>query len=103
MSTTIPASINRIMPKINHQLPNAALGTNGGGNLSIDPMDSTGLKAIEKIQQIEIVINSSNEIGIDITPYIGKRIYVRLDHGTSPLVQQWYKSMQQLFLRRFSV
>ena len=103
MSATIPASINRIMPNIHHQLPNAALGTSGGGNLSIDPLDDTGLKAIEKTQQIEIVLNSNNEIDTDITPYIGKRIYVRLDHGSSPLIQQWYKSMQQLFLRRFSV
>jgi putative peptide zinc metalloprotease protein len=103
MSTTIPASINRIMPKIHHQLPNAALGTNGGGNLSVDPLDKTGLKSLEKIQQIEIVLNAESQLNTDITPYIGKKIYVRLDHGTSPLIQQWYKSLQQLFLRRFSV
>ncbi|MCK4827971.1 efflux RND transporter periplasmic adaptor subunit, partial [bacterium] len=103
MSTTIPASIQRIMPKIHHHLPNAALGTSGGGNLSIDPLDKTGLKSLEKVQQIEIVLNTDNKLNADLTPYIGKRIYVRLDHGTSPLVKQWYKSLQQLFLRRFSV
>jgi putative peptide zinc metalloprotease protein len=103
MSTTIPASINRIMPKIHHQLPNAALGTNGGGSIPIDPLDNTGLKSLEKLQQIEIVLNQDGMSKTDITPYIGKRIYVRLDHGSSPLVEQWYKSLQQLFLRRFSV
>ncbi len=103
MSTTISASITQIMPKINHLLPNAALGINGGGYLSVDPLDKTGLKSLEKIQQIEIVLDTNNNSDIDVSQYIGKRIYVRLDHGSSPLVQQWYKSLQQLFLRRFSV
>ena len=103
MSTTIPASITQIVPKIQYRLPSAALGTNGGGNLSTDPLDKTGLKSLEKIQQIEITLNTSDNFNIDTTQFIGKRIFVRFDHGTSPLVQQWYKSLQQLFLRRFSV
>ena len=103
MSSTIPATITQIIPKIQYQLPNAALGTNGGGNLPTDPLDKTGLKSMEKIQQIEITLNTGDDFNIDTTQFIGKRIYVRFDHGTSPLIQQWYKSLQQLFLRRFSV
>ena len=99
MSRSIPATIKQIIPEISHQLPSAALGTVGGGNVAVDPLDKTGLKAIEKLQQIEIELDANN----DETSYIGKRIYVRFDHGTAPLAQQWYKSMQQLLLRRFSV
>jgi putative peptide zinc metalloprotease protein len=103
MSTTIPATVSQVIPKIQYQLPNAALGTNGGGDLSTDPLDKTGLKSLEKIQQIEITLDTSENFNIDTTQFIGKRIFVRFDHGSSPLIQQWYKSLQQLFLRRFSV
>ena len=101
--STIPATINRIIPNIHNQIPSGALGTNGGGYLTIDPLDKSGLKSLEKIQQIEITLGNENSRNTDISQYIGKRMHVRLDHGTSPLVQQWYKSLQQLFLRRFSV
>ena len=103
MSTTMPATVSQIIPKIQYQLPNAALGTNGGGDLSTDPLDKTGLKSLEKIQQIEITLDTGENPNIDTTRFIGKRIFVRFDHGSSPLIQQWYKSLQQLFLRRFSV
>ena len=102
VSKTYPATINRVLPNIHNTLPNAALGTNGGGPLIIDPLDKSGLKTLDKIQQIEISLDTEINNTV-ITQYIGKRIYVRLDHGTSPLIQQWYKSLQQLLLRRFSV
>lgn len=99
ISNTLPATITRIIPEIGHQLPSPALGTTGGGNISIDPSDTTGLRALEKVQQVEIELTSnSNE-----TSFIGKRIHVRFNHGTAPLAQQWYKSIQQLLLRRYSV
>lgn len=100
VNKTFPAAIKQIIPKIGHQLPSAALGTIGGGSIAVDPFDKTGLRAIEKVQQIEIEIDATND---DEMLYIGKRVYVRFDHGTSPLAQQWLKSMQQLLLRRFSV
>ena len=99
MSKTMAATIKQIIPEIGHQLPSAALGTIGGGNIATDPLDTKGLKSIDKVQQIEIEIDADSSE----PSYIGKRIYVRFDHGTAPLAQQWYKSVQQLLLRRFSV
>jgi putative peptide zinc metalloprotease protein len=36
-------------------------------------------------------------------PHIGGRAYVRFEHGTMPLAMQWYRSLQQLILRKFYV
>ena len=99
LADTYTASIKRVLPETSHQLPSAALGTTGGGNFAIDPSDKTGLKSVDKVQIIEL------ELGDELreTSYIGKRIFARIDHGYASLAQQWFKSLQQLFLRRFSV
>jgi putative peptide zinc metalloprotease protein len=36
-------------------------------------------------------------------PHIGGRVYVRFEHGSMPLAMQWYRSLRQLFLRKFYV
>jgi len=33
----------------------------------------------------------------------GGRVYVRFEHGAEPVAQQVYRSIRQLFLRRFTV
>jgi len=100
VSEPIPATINRFIPETSNLLPNAALGTLGGGKIAVDPADKSGLSTVDKIQQIQIDIPDARDID---GGYIGKRIYVRFEHGSSSLAKQWYKSLQQLLLRRFSV
>ncbi len=94
-----PAIIKREVPGVLEYLPSSILSSAGGGNIAIDPTDKEGLRPIEKqfqfdIEPVEPVVDNV---------YIGGRVYVRFDHGLEPLAFQWYRSLRQLFLRRFNV
>jgi putative peptide zinc metalloprotease protein len=97
-STALQATIERIVPAADLNLPSAALGTGGGGNIPVDPTDPKGLRALSAIFQIDIGLPEQV-----VNPHIGGRVYVRLDHGRMPLMMQWYRSLRQLFIRKFYV
>ncbi|RLB75313.1 MAG: peptidase M50, partial [Deltaproteobacteria bacterium] len=95
---TLQAKIKRIVPAASQQLPSAALGTAGGGNIPVDPNDSEGLRALESHFQLDL--NLPDEVS---DPYIGERVYVRFEHGHMPLAMQMYRHVRQLLLRKFYV
>lgn len=97
-SRRLKADIKRIVPAADLNLPSAALGTNGGGDIQIDPTDPQGLRALETVFQLDIVLPEQVK-----DPHIGGRAHVRLEHGTRPLALQWYRALRQLFLRKFYV
>jgi putative peptide zinc metalloprotease protein len=46
------------------------------------------------------------ELGFENPPTVsemGGRAYARFDHGSEPLAWRLYRSLRQLFLRRFNV
>ncbi len=97
-ATTLPAQIERIVPAADLNLPSAALGTAGGGDIPVDPTDPEGIRALSTVFQIDISLPEQVK-----NPHIGGRVYVRLEHGSMPLVMQWYRSLRQLFIRKFYV
>ena len=97
-STALPAEIERVVPAASLDLPSAALGTGGGGAIPVDPTDPDGLRALDTIFQLDIRLPEQVK-----NPHIGGRVYVRLEHGTMPLAMQWYRSLRQLFIRKFFV
>ena len=90
------ATISREIPMASHRIPSAALGTMGGGLLAIDPTDESGTRTLEQVFHIELTFDAS-------VYRLGGRTYVRFDHGTEPLVFQWYRRARQLLLRQFNV
>ena len=94
----IPAKIIRRAPEATNNLPSAALATINGGKIPIDPDFKDELKTQEKVFQIDLEFNPSSTIA-----EIGQRVYVRFDHGSESLGQQWYRSLRQVFLRQFNV
>ena len=98
LDETVPAAIKRIVPGASEQLPAKALGTSGGGGVTTDPTDREGLKAIQKIFQMDLEIPSRSDF-----VNLGGRGYVRFDHGWAPLGTQWYFQLRQVFLSRFNV
>ena len=66
--------------------------------LAVDPLDPDGLRALESLFQLDL--NLPQEVK---DPHIGGRVYVRFEHGSMPLALQWYRSLRQLFLRKFYV
>jgi putative peptide zinc metalloprotease protein len=95
---SVTAVIEREVPAADFLLPSKVLGVAGGGRIRVDPGDERGIKAVEKVFQLEIAL-----IGDAPVPYVGERVHVRFDHGMKPLAQQWSRMGRQLFLRHFGV
>jgi putative peptide zinc metalloprotease protein len=94
----IPAVLVREVPGALERLPSTILGVSGGGKIAVDPRDAAGGKALEKLFQFDLQL----EQAVD-TLYVGGRVYVRFDHGLEPVGLQWYRTIRQMFLRRFHV
>ena len=94
----VKASVKRIVPSASDQLPSAALGTQGGGTVAVDPSDKEGRKTVQKWFQVDVELPVE-----DRRLHVGGRAYLRFDHGWEPLGLQWYRRARQLFLARFNV
>jgi len=94
----LPAVIQREVPAATDQLPSRTLSQQGGGEIAIDPHDMIGVKAFQKVFLFDIEL--PKRIGFY---HVGGRVYVRFDHEWEPLIWRWYRSVRQLFLRKFNV
>lgn len=98
LARPIEAGVKRLVPAASDELPSPALGSEGGGQVPMDPKDPKGQKAMRKMFQVDLQLPL--EMGI---VNVGGRVYVRFDHGWEPLMAQWYRQGRQLFLSRFNV
>jgi putative peptide zinc metalloprotease protein len=98
LTDVTPGAIRRLVPGATEQLPTTALGSEGGGQIVVDPRDPKGVTAVQKVFQVDVELPAS-------AAYlnVGGRAYVRFDHGWQPLAVQWYLALRQLFLARFNV
>ena len=94
----IDAGVTRLVPAASDELPSPALGSEGGGQVPMDPKDPKGQKALRKVFQMDLQLPV--DLGI---VNVGGRVYVRFDHGWAPLMAQWFRQGRQLFLSRFNV
>jgi len=92
------AEILREVPGGTMQLPTAALGSMGGGRVAIDPREPDGRSTLERVFEIDVGLPP-----VAANSFLGQRMYVRFDLGYKPAGLQLYRSLRQLFLRRFSV
>jgi putative peptide zinc metalloprotease protein len=98
LSQNIAASVTRGVPAAQEQLPSRVLGSAGGGAIAVDPNDEQGLTPARSVFQLDVTLADEPSAW-----RIGQRAYVKFDHGTAPLAQQWLRLGRQLFLRRFGV
>ncbi len=98
LSRTVIATIKREVPAATDELPSRVLSQQGGGEIAIDPRDMQGVKAFQKLFLFDIELPDLKGLY-----NVGGRVHVRFDHGQEPLVWRWYRSIRQLFLRRFNV
>lgn len=94
----MPATITRLVPAATEALPSPAFGSEGGGQVPLDPHDSTGQKAMKKLFQVDLELPVQHGV-----LNVGGRVYVRFDHGRAAVAAQWYRQGRQLFLARFNV
>ena len=97
-SQPLTARIWREVPGGATQLPTAALGSNGGGMLAVDPRDAQGTTTLNRVFQLELRLPQEA-----YTPYLGARVQVRFDLGHQPVGIQVYNAVRRLLLRQFDV
>jgi putative peptide zinc metalloprotease protein len=98
LSEVVPAVISRLVPGGSERLPTTVLGSEGGGQIALDPRDRQGVTALQKFFEVDLRLPAAGGI-----VNAGGRAYVRFDHGWAPLAVQWYREIRQLFLARFNV
>ena len=95
---TISASIEHQVPSATAKLPSKALGSLGGGLITVDPSDPEGTTATEDIFLVDIALPS--HVGVE---RVGTRVHIRFEHDKEPLAGRLYRMIRQLLLRRFTV
>jgi putative peptide zinc metalloprotease protein len=98
LADVIPALVRRVVPSASEELPSPVLGSQGGGQVALDPRDQEGRRAVQKLFQVDVVLDTEKR-----PVHIGGHAYIRFHHGWEPIGVQWYRSGRQLFLSRLSV
>ena len=88
----------REVPGGTAELPSAALATNGGGTVTLDPTKQNELVALTRYFQFDVAADLSAN-----SELLGSRVYVRFSHRREPLATQWARRLRQLFLSHFNV
>ena len=94
------AGIKRYVPGATNQLPSAALTTQGGGDIAVDPSapQEEGVRSFEKVFLLDLVARDKQYFD-----WIGSRVYVKFYHDKQPLGRQIMRSLRQVFLGHFDV
>ena len=94
---TYDAYVKREVPAASDRLANPALTSAGGGPAATDPRNGNEPKALDKWFEFELTLPTA------LTPVLGEHVYVRFEHASEPLAYRAYRSLRQLFMKRFTV
>jgi len=87
------AELVRDLPAATHTLPSAALGDRGGGSYVTDPADKEGLRSLEPVVIVDLMLPSTE------LQRLGGRAWVRFEHDAEPVASRWLRRMRQLLLQ----
>ncbi len=97
--TPVPdARLARLVPGAERKLPSLALAANAGGPFVLDPAAKDKDVAVQPFFVADIALPETFR-----PEGWGERVYVRFDHGMASLFDQAYRSVRQMFLKRFNV
>lgn len=91
-----PVNIVQIRPSATYDLPSPALSYSNGGEFLTDPTDEQKQTTMSPIFLVDLTVP-----GLP-TKQLGRRVWLRFDHGKKPLLQQWALHWEQLFIQHFS-
>jgi putative peptide zinc metalloprotease protein len=97
-ATVLPARLRRTVAGGEEELVSQALGTEGGGEIAVDPSHQGGTHTLKRVFDLEIELAQPSGAGV-----FGDRAYVRFDLGWAPLALQGFVRLRQLFLARLDV
>lgn len=91
-----PARLLRAVPAATEKLPDVALADFAGGPFATDPADLHHLKTLRPVFVLDLQVDHQ------VREAAGGRVWVRFDHGWTPLAVQWGRQLKQVFLRHFN-
>jgi putative peptide zinc metalloprotease protein len=98
LAETEPATLGHEVPAASRRLPNPALSAQSGGTVAVDPRQADNQPmAMDSWFEFEI------ELPRGSARSIGERVHVRFVHDPEPPAARLYRSLRQLFLRRFNL
>lgn len=89
----------QIIPFQHEQLPSAALGWRGGGQVAVSPDDEKGVKAVEPFFQIYARLDPAKNAGL----FHGQSGKVRFTLEPEALLLQWGRKLRQLLQKRYQL
>ncbi len=89
------ATVFRHQPESTHDLPSAALGEKGGGQLRIDPSDDQGLRSQDPVFLVDVIVAGQKTIRV------GARALVRFEHRHDSIVSWLSLQIQRTRLKHF--
>jgi putative peptide zinc metalloprotease protein len=98
LTATLPARLLREIPAAGHDLPSAALGQRGGGDVVLDPGDKEGTKTLQSVFEFELALDQAAP-----AQYLGSRVHVRFEHPATPLGVRAWRAVRRLFLSQFQL
>jgi putative peptide zinc metalloprotease protein len=91
--------IEKIFPAGQELLPSEALGYTVGGSMPTVMQDPSGVRTAEKFFEIRIRPIPDSSVHL----LSGQRVVARIQMPSKPLAAQWWRSLRQLFQRRFHI
>jgi len=93
---TFAGKIVRAVPGGTHELPSAALAASNGGLFALDPRDTQGARALERVFLFDIALPDE----LRQVPF-GTRVHVRFALDWEPFGWQLARRLRQMLLARF--
>lgn len=95
----LTGQIEKIFPAGQEVLPSEALGYAVGGSMPTLSQDPRGTRAAEQFFEIRIRPAPDSPVRL----LSGQRVIARIQMPSKPLAAQWWRSLRQLFQRRFHI
>jgi len=96
MYETFDATVRREVPAASNKVTNLAMSSAGGGQAPLHAQDPQKPKTLDTWFEFELELPATRAF------VLGEHVYARFEHEAEPVAWRIYRSVRQLFLKRFS-
>ena len=96
---SLPVSGLKIIPVEKQNLPSAAIGWAGGGEVAVDVKDSSGTRAVDPFFEVRAAFPMTDTVSL----LHGRSGKIRFDLPKEPLLRQWLRKFRQLLQNRYGI